>query len=172
MNSYTGLTRLAFKLFKISISILFLAWLAKFRFIPGGDNLFRLASAGVALSLILPLTNLNIKANTLNPNLRYMIILNCCALIILYLGMMVKVSHLVDDPFVKDILLDIIGIPLMLIAILYSFTHYKDLLHISELIKTYIVQFIALPWLLFLFSYLFYLVYSMTLIRAIMDEAS
>jgi hypothetical protein len=84
---------------------------------------------------------------------------------------MVKVSHLVDDPFVKDILLDIIGIPLMLIAILYSFTHYKDLLHTSELIKTYIVQFIALPWLLFLFSYLFYLVYSLTLIRAIMDEA-
>ena len=157
--------KFTFRLFCISIILVFLAWTAKMHFIFGGDYLFRLGTLGVLISLvrqIIALTkNIELKSN----NLTKLFIINSISLLIVYLGMMMKVSHIMNSQFEKDFVLDFIGIPAILTSIIYNFSRIDKLIEASKTNKLLFYRQILLPWTLFLFSFLLYAVYSVILTR-------
>jgi hypothetical protein len=157
--------KFTFRLFCISIILVFLAWTAKMHFIFGGDYLFRLGTLGVLISLvrqIIALTkNIELKSN----NLTKLFIINSISLLIVYLGMMMKVSHIMNSQFEKDFVLDFIGIPAILTSIIYNFSRIDKLIEASKTNKLLFYRQILLPWTLFLFTFLLYAIYSVILTR-------
>jgi hypothetical protein len=134
-------------------------------FIFGGDYLFRLGTLGVLISLvrqIIALTkNIELKSN----NLTKLFIINSISLLIVYLGMMMKVSHIMNSQFEKDFVLDFIGIPAILTSIIYNFSRIDKLIEASKTNKLLFYRQILLPWTLFLFTFLLYAIYSVILTR-------
>ena len=63
----------------------------------------------------------------------------------------------------KDLVLDFIGIPAILISIIYNFVHIDKLIESSKTNKLLFYKQILLPWTLFLFSFLIYAIYSVIL---------
>ena len=155
--------KLTFKLFLISIIIVFIAWIAKLHFIFGGDYLFRFGTLGILIAIIVQIIlftkNLELKSN----NLTRLFILNSICLAFVYLGMMMKVSHIMNTQIEKDLVLDFIGIPAILISIIYNFAHIDKLIESSKTNKLLFYKQILLPWTLFLFSFLIYAIYSVIL---------
>ena len=155
--------KLSFKLFLISIIILFIAWIVKMHFIFGGDYLFRFGTLGILIAIIAQIIlytkNTELKSN----NLTKLFILNSICLSIVYLGMMMKVSHIMNTQIEKDFVMDFIGIPSILTAVIYNFVHIEKLIESSKNSKLLFYRQILLPWTLFLFSFLIYAVYSVIL---------
>lgn len=152
-----------FKLFNLSAFFLFIAWTAKMQFIFGGDYLFRIATAGIILALILQAfiiqKNKEVKADLLS----HLFLVNHLCLLIVYTGMMLKVAHVMHTQFEKDLILDFFGIPATAIAMIYTFSKVHVIFKSSGSNKILFYKHILLPWCLFLFSFILYAVYSLVL---------
>lgn len=79
--------------------------------------------------------------------------------------MMMKVSHIMNSQIEKDFVLDFIGIPAILTAILFNFLHIEKLIETTKALKLLFYKQVLLPWILFLFSFLLYGTYSVILTR-------
>ena len=157
--------KLTFRLFCFSIILIFLAWTAKMHFVFGGDYLFRLGTLGVLLSIVSQIIGMAKNTELKYDKLINLYIVNCISLFIVYLGMMMKVSHIMNSQFEKDFVLDFIGIPAILTSIIYNFSCIDKLIETSKVNKLFFYKQIVLPWTLFLFSFLLYTIYSVILIR-------
>jgi hypothetical protein len=157
--------KFTFRLFCISIIIVFLAWTAKMHFVFGGDYLFRLGTLGVLISFVSQIIALTTNTELKSNNLTKVFIINTISLLIVYLGMMLKVSHIMNSQFEKDFLLDFIGIPAILTSIIYNFSRIDKLIEASKTYKLLFYRQILFPWTLFLFSFLLYAIYSVILTR-------
>jgi hypothetical protein len=154
-----------FRLFCISIILLFLAWTAKMHFVFGGDYLFRLGTLGVLISFVTQIIALTNNIDLKSNNLTKLFLINTISLLIVYLGMMLKVSHIMNSQFEKDFVLDFIGIPAILTSIIYNFSRIDKLIEASKTSQLLFYRQILLPWTLFLFSFLLYVIYSVILTR-------
>ena len=154
-----------FRLFSISTILLFLAWTAKMHFVFGGDYLFRLGTLGVLISFVTQIIALTKNTDLKSNNLNKLFIINTISLLIVYLGMMLKVSHIMNSQFEKDFVLDFIGIPAILTSIIYNFSRIDKLIEASKTNQLLFYRQILLPWTLFLFSFLLYAIYSVILTR-------
>jgi hypothetical protein len=154
-----------FRLFSISTILLFLAWTAKMHFVFGGDYLFRLGTLGVLISFVTQIIALTKNTDLKSNNLTKLFIINTISLLIVYLGMMLKVSHIMNSQFEKDFVLDFIGIPAILTSIIYNFSRIDKLIEASKTNQLLFYRQILLPWTLFLFSFLLYAIYSVILTR-------
>ena len=65
-----------FRLFCISIILVFLAWTAKMHFVFGGDYLFRLGTLGVLISLVTQIIALTKNTELKSNNLTKLFIIN------------------------------------------------------------------------------------------------
>lgn len=155
--------KLPFKLFCISIILIFLAWIAKMHFIFGGDYLFRIGTIGVLISLILQIIDRRKNVELKSDMLTTVFFVNSISLFIAYLGMMMKVSHIMNTQFEKDLVLDFLAIPVAIISSVYTFSNIHRLLDTSNSNKIIFYKQIALPWLLFMVSFVMYAVYSVIL---------
>jgi len=155
----------AFRIFNVSISLLFLSWIAKLHFIFGGDYMFRIGSAGVLLSLIWQFAAIGTTEASGKKDWLRIFRVNTICLIIVYLGMMLKVAHLMPDQFLKDLTLDFIGIPALVTALLYSIAKWDVLLGATPQAKFFAMKHLALPWLMFAFSFMLYGIYSLNLMH-------
>lgn len=153
------------RLFCFSISLVFIAWIAKIQFIFGGDYLFRLGTFGVLISLLAQIYNLTKMFELKLSNLLNVYIVNSICLFIVYLGMMMKVSHIMNSQFQKDLILDFVGIPAVLTSIIFTFLHIEKIIETTKTYKLVFYKQILLPWILFLFSFLLYAIYSVILTR-------
>lgn len=153
------------KIFCFSICLVFIAWIEKMQFIFGGDYLFRLGTIGVLISLIAQIYSFTKMAELKTNKLFIVYIVNSICLFIVYLGMMMKVSHIMNSQFEKDLILDFFGIPAILTSIIYTFLCIEKFSEASKSNKLLFYKQILLPWTLFLFSFLLYAIYSMILIR-------
>ena len=93
--------KFTFKLLCISIILIFLAWTAKMHFIFGGDYLFRIGTLGVLLSFIAQIISMTKNVELKSHMLTKMFFVNSICLFIAYLGMMMKVSHIMNTQFEK-----------------------------------------------------------------------
>jgi len=152
--------------FTIGCAVSWAAWVAKMQFIPGGDLLFRIGTAGMVVGLVLQLPiavrNVALKASRLDR----LFIVNTVVLALLHLGMMLKVAHVLDTQFQKDVVLDLLGIPVLLTTLTYSFGQSAKVLASDREAKVLLLRHVVYPWTVFVFSYLFYVVYSVILARA------
>ncbi len=153
------------RLFCFSISLVFIAWIAKIQFIFGGDYLFRLGTIGVLISLLAQIYNLTKMFELKLSNLLKVYIVNSICLFIVYLGMMMKVSHIMNSQFQKDLILDFVGIPAVLTSIIFTFLYIEKIIETTKTYKLVFYKQILLPWILFLFSFLLYAIYSVILTR-------
>ena len=152
-----------FRLFIISIVLIFSAWIAKMHFVFGGDYLFRIGTVGIILSLLIQLVDVFKEHELKSKNIAKLFILNIICLTIAYLGMMLKVSHLMNSQLEKDFVLDFLGIPAILISIIYNFAHVDKIMASPTKYKLIFYRQILLPWILFAFSFLLYGIYSLIL---------
>lgn len=134
-------------------------------FIPGGDYLFRIGTIGIVTSLIIQIHNSVKIPDVKSNNLTKLFLLNGLSLIIVYSGMMLKVSHIMNTQIEKDFVLDFFGIPAIIVSIMYNFIHIDTLMKSSEKNKLLFYRQILLPWTLFLFSFLLYTIYSIILTK-------
>ncbi len=155
--------KFTFRLFCISIILIFLAWIAKMHFIFGGDYVFRLGTLGVLLSIISQIIGITKDRELKSDKLTNLYIVNSICLFIAYLGMMMKVSHIMNSQFEKDLVLDFFGIPAILTSIIYIFIRIDGLIETSKANKLIFYKQILLPWTLFIVSFLLYAVYSVIL---------
>jgi len=153
------------KLFNISIAILFIAWILKMQFIFGGDYLFRIGTIGVLISIVLNILYINKNVEIDSNDITKIYIVNNVCLFIVYLGMMLKVSHIMNSQLEKDLVLDFIGIPAVIASFIYTYKNIDKLLETSKSNKITLYKEIMMPWILFLFSYLLYNTYSVILTR-------
>ena len=65
-----------FRLFCISIILVFLAWTAKMHFVFGGDYLFRLGTLGVLISFVTQIIALTKNTELKSNNLTKLFIIN------------------------------------------------------------------------------------------------
>lgn len=155
--------KLPFKLFCISITLIFLAWIAKMHFIFGGDYLFRIGTIGVLISFISQIIGSRKYTELKSEMLTTVFFVNSISLFIAYLGMMMKVSHIMHTQFEKDLVLDFLAIPLVIISAVYTFNNIHRLLITSNSNKIIFYKQILLPWLLFIVSLVLYALYSVIL---------
>lgn len=153
----------AFRIYCISLVLLFIAWIAKLHFIFGGDYLFRTASTGIVFSLILQLIAVRAELVASSKGLMNLFRVNSVCLIIVYLGMMLKVAHLLNDQILKDLVLDFIGIPAIVLAALYSFIRSSVFIQATLQEKILVSKHIVLPWLMFIISFMLYGIFSLNL---------
>ena len=125
--------KFTFKLFCFTTILIFLAWIAKMHFIFGGDYLFRLGTVGVLISLVFQIIFFIMNKELKSDNLTKLFIVNSISLFIVYLGMMMKVSHIMNSQFEKDLTLDFVGIPAILLSIIYI----RKILLILSIIERY-----------------------------------
>lgn len=156
-----------FRLYCISSLLLFIAWIAKMQFIFGGDYLFRISTTGILISIIIQTIFISKNKEVKDTSLTKVFLVNNFSLLIVYMGMMLKVAHLMQSQFQKDLILDFVGIPVIVSAIIYNFVHIDRILNAPNNIKLIFYKNVLLPWLLFLFSFLLYAVYSVVLTRAL-----
>jgi len=152
--------------FWLSCAIIFLAWIAKLQFVPGGDILFRFGSTGATLALVAQLLLLPRHEAVRTSGMAGLFLVNTSALALLYAGMMLKVAHVLDTQLQKDLVLDLLGIPVLLAALTYSFGQSAKVLASDREAKVLLMRHVLYPWTVFVFSYLFYVVYSVVLARA------
>lgn len=157
--------RFTFTLFCVSIFSVCLAWIAKMHFVFGGDYLFRIGTVGILISLIFQIIFAVKNADLKSGNLVSLFVVNSVSLFIVYLGMMMKVSHIMGSQFEKDFVLDFFGIPSIFACIIYSFTHLDKLQDASKENKSMFCKQVLLPWVSFVFCFLLYAVYSVILVR-------
>ena len=157
--------KFTFRLFCSSIILIFLAWTAKMHFVFGGDYVFRLGTLGVLLSIVSQIIGMTKNSELKYDKLINLYIVNSTCLFIAYLGMMMKVSHIMNSQFEKDFVLDFMGIPAILTSIIYNFSCIAKLIEASKTTKLLFFRQILLPWTLFLFSFLLYAIYSVILTR-------
>jgi len=151
---------IAGSIFIVSVIFLFIAWICKMHFIPGGDIIFRIGTLGVVLALFIDLL-FSLKNQELkNENLKKLFFVNLMCLIVVYSGMMLKVSHLMSTQLEKDFVLDFIGIPAIVAVVIYNFTNSKYILCASLASRVLYCKIVLMPWVLFLFSYCLYILYS------------
>jgi hypothetical protein len=136
--------------------------MAKLQFIFGGDYLFRIASLGILLSLA---ASIYLTKNLQVPIIRRIFIVNLTTLIVAYCGVMLKVSHVMETQFGKDVLLDLIAYPTLFFTMLYTFAYSDVLLQQERPIKLQFLKTIVLPWCVLTFSLILYAVYSAALSR-------
>ena len=153
-----------FHIFIFSISILFLAWIAKMQFIFGGDYLFRIGTIGVVISFIWMLVHFKKDEAIKSSGMSRMFSINLIVLAILYLGMVLKVSHLLDSQIEKDLLLDFVGIPSMLICLTHTFANIQNLLESPIGVRVLFYKHIVLAWVGFILSMVLYALYSAILL--------
>ena len=153
------------RLFCTSIILIFFAWILKMHFIFGGDYLFRLGTIGVLVTFVTQIVIFAKKSELKSYSLTGLFVLNSICLLVVYLGMMMKVSHIMNSQFEKDLVLDFIGIPAILTSIIYNFIYIDKLIDTSKTNKLLFFRQILLPWALFIFSFLFYAIYSVILTR-------
>lgn len=151
------------KLFYVSSAAIFLAWIAKMHFVFGGDYLFRIGTIGILLSLVAQGIGIAKNAEIKSARLTRLFLLNCVCLFIAYGGMMLKVAHLLDTQFEKDFVLDFMGIPAVIYAILYNFSALEKVMTAPGDLKIFFYRLILLPWTLFFFSFMLYAIYSVIL---------
>ncbi len=140
--------------------MLFLAWVAKMQFIFGGDYLFRIGTIGIVVSFVWMLVHFRKDQILKSSGMSRMFSINLIVLAILYLGMMLKVSHIMNSQIEKDLVLDFIGIPAFVGCMIYNFANSSIILGADNYVKSLLCKHIALPWLLFLFSFMLYALYS------------
>lgn len=150
----------AFITFVVSSSMLFLAWIAKLQFIFGGDYLFRIGTIGIVISFVWMLVHLRKDKAIKSSGLSRFISINLIVLTVLYVGMMLKVSHIMNSQIEKDLVLDFIGIPAFVGCMIYNFANSSIILGTDNYFKSLLCKHIALPWVLFLFSFMLYALYS------------
>lgn len=154
-----------FKLFSFCAVLLFISWIFKSHFVFGGDYLFRFSSVIILIILVMQTLKIytihEVKANSLSG----IFITNGICLFLLYLGMMMKVSHIMNSQLEKDLVLDFLGIPAFLFATIYNFTFFEKITKLANTNKLLFYRFILFPWIIFLASYLLYLNYSVILSR-------
>lgn len=153
-----------YKLFLISIYMLFLAWIAKMQFIFGGDYLFRIGTIGVVIALFWMLIIFRKDDALKSSGLSRIFSINLIVLAILYLGMVLKVSHLLDSQIEKDLLLDFVGIPSMLICLTHTFANIQNLLESPIGVRVLFYKHIVLAWVGFILSMVLYALYSAILL--------
>lgn len=90
-------------------------------------------------------------------------VVNSVCLFLVYAGMMLKVAHLLQTQEEKDFILDYIGVPAAVFAALYSFAAPGKWYDAGSGSKVVFLRHIVLPWILFVFSFLLYAVYSVIL---------
>ncbi len=156
-----------FRLFCISSTLLFFAWIAKLQFIYGGDYLFRIATTGIHIAIIIQTVFISKNKEVKDASLTKIFLVNNFSLLIVYMGMMLKVAHLMQSQFQKDLILDFVGIPVIVSNIIYNFAHIDRIVNAPNNIKLIFYKHVLLSWLLFLFSFLLYAVYSVVLTRAL-----
>jgi hypothetical protein len=154
------------RLFRYSIILIFVAWTAKMHFVFGGDYVFRIGTLGVLFSIVSQIIGMTKNSELIHDKLINLCIVNSVSLFIAYLGMMMKVSHIMNTQFEKDFVLDFIGIPAILTSIIYTFSCIDKLIEASKPNKLIFYRQILLPWTLFLFSFLLYAIYSVILARS------
>jgi len=154
------------KLLHLSIALIFIAWILKMQFIFGGDYLFRIGTIGVLISIVLNIIYVNKNVEIDSNDITKIHIVNSICLFIVYLGMMLKVSHIMNSQLEKDLILDFIGIPAIISSFIYTYKYIDKLLETSKSNKITLYKEIMMPWILFLFSYLLYNTYSVILTRS------
>jgi hypothetical protein len=135
------------------------------QFIFGGDYLFRIGTIGVLISIVLNILYINKNVEIDSNDITKIYIVNSVCLFIVYLGMMLKVSHIMNSQLEKDLVLDFIGIPAVIASFIYTYKNIDKLLETSKSNKITLYKEIMMPWILFLFSYLLYNTYSVILTR-------
>jgi hypothetical protein len=155
-----------FRLFCFSVILIFIAWIAKMHFIFGGDYLFRLGTIGVLLSIISQIIGITKNSELKSDKLTNLYTVNSICLFIAYLGMMMKVSHIMNTQFEKDLVLDFFGIPAILTSKIYSFIRIDSIMETSKANKLVFLKQILFPWTVYLVSFLLYAVYSVILTTA------
>jgi hypothetical protein len=157
--------KFTFRLFCASNIIIFIAWIAKMHFIFGGDYLFRIGTFGILVSLVAQIFIIRKNPEIKSNNLNLLFIINIICLSIAFLGIMMKVSHLMNTQFEKDLVLDFIGIPAIVTSLFINFIQIDRLVGATKTAKIIFYRHIIMPWTLFLFSFLLYAVYSVILVR-------
>lgn len=155
--------KISFRLMCISASVIFIAWMAKLHFIYGGDYLFRTGTALALISFILTFTTCINNAILKESRLNILFMANQIFLMVVYAGMMMKISHVMNTQFEKDLVLDFLGIPAMCAAIIWNFISAQKLIGATESIKVQFAKFVMMPWIIFLFSFILYAIYSAAL---------
>jgi hypothetical protein len=155
--------KFTFKLFSISIILIFFAWMVKMHFIFGGDYLFRIGTFGVLISFIIQIIGMTKNVELKSHMLTKMFFVNSICLFIAYLGMMMKVSHIMNTQFEKDLVLDFLAIPAIVISAIYIFNNIDRLIETTNTNKLIFYKQIVFPWTIFLVSFLLYAVYSVIL---------
>lgn len=157
--------KFAFRLFCFSIILIFLAWIAKMHFVFGGDYVFRFGTLGVLLSIISQIIDMIKNSELKSDKLTNLYIVNSICLFVAYSGMMMKVSHIMNSQFEKDLILDFFGIPAILISIIYIFIRIDRIIDTTKTNKLIFLKHILFPWALFIVSFLLYAVYSVILTK-------
>ena len=155
--------KFTFRLFCSSIILIFLAWTAKMHFVFGGDYVFRLGTLGVLLSIVSQIIGMTKNSELKYDKLINLYIVNSTCLFIAYLGMMMKVSHIMNSQFEKDLILDFFGVPAILTSVIYIFIRIDSIIDTSKANKLIFYRQILFPWTLFIVSFLLYAVYSVIL---------
>lgn len=157
--------KFTFRLFCFSIILIFLAWIAKMHFVFGGDYVFRFGTLGVLLSFVSQIIGITKNSELKSDKLTDLYIVNSICLFIAYLGMMMKVSHIMNSQFEKDLILDFFGIPAIMISIIYIFVRVDRIIDTTKTNKLIFLKQILFPWALFIISFLLYAVYSVILTK-------
>lgn len=145
--------------FQVLIAAIYLiAWIAKMHFIPGGDILIRLATMGWCLLLIWQVIRIKDQA------IKRIFNINTPVLILCFLGIMLKVSHVFAFQIYKDLLLDFLGYPAMLVAIAYNCKQVSNMCDFSREAKVILVQQLLFPWIMLWLTFLLYSLYSSILL--------
>jgi hypothetical protein len=138
--------------------------MAKLQFIFGGDYLFRAASIGILVSIAVSIYDIK---NVQKPNVRRIFIVNLLTLMVAYCGMMLKVSHIMETQFEKDLVLDVLAYPAIIGNLLYTFANAETLINQNRMIQVRFIKHALLPWCVFIFSLILYAVYSAALSRMV-----
>lgn len=148
----------SFQLQVLIAAIYLMAWIAKMHFIPGGDILIRLATLGWCLLLIWQVFQIKDQA------IKRIFNVNTVVLILCFVGIMLKVSHVFAFQIYKDLLLDFLGYPAILVAIAYNCNQVSLMHNFTREARVLIVQQLLLPWSMLWLTFLLYSLYSSILL--------
>jgi hypothetical protein len=154
-----------FRLLSFSSVIIVVAWIAKMHFVYGGDILFRTATAGLVLALIIQSVLFAKHEEIRETKSLSLFLFNSVSLSILYIGMMLKVSHLLNTQFEKDLVLDFMGLPLVAISIFLNAGKAETITRLNRNTRLLFIRHILTPWLMMMFSFILYALFSAILAR-------
>jgi hypothetical protein len=79
--------------------------------------------------------------------------------------MMLKVSHLMNTQFEKDLVLDFMGLPLVAIAIFLNAGKAETISSLNRNTRLIFIRHVLAPWLMMVFSFILYALFSAILAR-------